>query len=555
MGFAGFANVDKFSDFLRSNRPIGIIVRLRGRPFNNNPLFARFPATMEFASMGIPVPEGSDDGPLSFAYSANGQRFAPNDPVSPNFQTEARLARRVQIRNSLEIRPDLVSTLSTSVGDIELTDQDKEIARIVQENGFDGSRVDIDMGPIDGDLTEWRNVAVAFVNDYRRDADDQHVFRLQDATFGLEQQLNAREYAGTGGLEGPPTFRGTRKPRLWGFRTHFQPRLVDAAARWWQYNDGAAAGIESAYYGGEAVTVNRVDNFADWLSFPLPEGQVVDCPPLGICRDRPAGGLTAPFAIGARGDNVDGYVSDGGDIIARILRNTAGLTLSEYNAASLASLNIGETGFWYDGLTDLSISGAVNRIAADSGGRLAPSGARISAFSFLGAEDGGFDYVIRESEIAAGSFRCIGRYSQPVVSTRLLYRPNDLVLSQDQILNPSNDSSFKDYVQTTGIETSPIPDARVVQNCRISTQISEISSGVTSESAASRLVARARGFFSTERYVWEFRTTNRQALVRSIGERPKVFFPTPPFTDGKVGLTVKSDPDFDQQVTAIRVVI
>lgn len=549
---APFANI--FEDFIRSSRAAGsVIVELTAFPKNASPLGVGFHPTMGFATMGLRIPEGvTPPGAITLRFSADGVRFGPDDPVSPGYKTDGVLARRVNVRSSIEVQPELTDAAVISVGDIEVNDQRRELESIVENYSWAGRRVRILYGPRGETLANYRVIADTYAKDWVRSDAGVARLRLQDLQFSLDRAFQTREFGGVGGLEGDPSLAGRKKPRLIGRRTNFEPVLINAAQRWRMYNDGTATGVTAARYGGEAVPVTAFDNLTDFATFDLPEGEVADCPPLGICRDHPAGQIDAPFTIEAVGDNANGEVTLLGDLIAKVFREFAGFDLTQYDAPSLAAFNIGEGSYWYDGSNAVTLRNVVDRLALDAGGKLAP-GAKFSALPLRDPDESGFDFEIRESEIK--SLTRQGRQSRPVVDVIVRWRPNDRVLDADEILLPENNTAFKAYLQTPHMTTEPQTDGQVLFEHLDFTERVELETSLVTPGGVSQLVTRFRNFFRKERFIWDVEVLTKRALLFPIGSIVRIVHRGAPWSGGKNALVVRNDADFDAQRPKLRVIV
>ena len=543
-----------FDDFIRSSKtPGSVIVEMTAYPKDASTLGAPFPPTMGFATMGLKRTAGGvGPGAITVNLSADGVRFGPDDPVSPGYKTEGVLAKRVNVRSQIEIEPELSSSAVISVGDIEVNDQHGRLESRIHDYSWAGRRVRVLYGPRGATLANYRVIADTYARDWLRSDAGLARLRLQDLQFALDRKVQGREFGGTGGLEGDPGLSGRLKPRLLGRRTNFAPVLIGAATRWWMYNDGPATGLTAARYGGEAIPVTTFANLTDFATFALPEGQAADCPSLGICRDRPAGGIASPFTIEAVGDNDDGTVTLLGDLIAKVFRQFAAFDLTKYDAASLQAFNIGEGGYWADGSSSVTIKTIVDKLALDAGGKLAP-GSQFRALTLRDPEDAGYDFEIRESEIA--KLELLGRQSAPVADIQVRWKPNDRKLTAAEIVLPDSNPAFKAYLQTDYKTTTPQPDGRVVLENLDFVEQSVFETSLVQEAGVSELVTRLRRFFRRERFIWDVHVNTKEALLWPIGSIVRIVHRRKPWFGGRNALVVRNEADFDAQRAKLRVLI
>lgn len=542
---------DQFTLFLLGQGSASIIVQIVGQDANPPLADGEFEPTMGEATMAFNIPPSSIPPQISLWYSSDGRKFAHDDIVAPNLNTEARLASRVEIRSSVDIEATSRSSAVTSVADVEVLDQDRQVEALLPLYNFDGRPTRFFLGPKGAPRSSYRLIATAFGLDQRRNEQGRLTFRLQDLQFGLDRPIQTRVFAGTFGLEGDALVANRLKPRLIGRRVHFQPVMFNSGERWWMYNDGGAVGVQAAYYGGEEIPVSVVSNFLDFANSNLPEGEAVDCPSLGIIRDRPAGGIDAPFAIDAIGDNQFGDSAQVGSLVSKVLRAFGGFTLDQLNLAALASLNIVEGGFFADGTSEFTVRTICEQLCADAGSRLVPAN-QVSAFALLPPEIAGEEFAIREAEIR--SLRFDGRYSRPIASLRISYRPNDLVLAEDQVLLPQVNPAFKQYVQREFDLTPAFPDARIVLSHRDYVDSATVQSSAVNADQAGIVANRLRSWFGRERRVFEIITTNRRALIASVGQIVRITHRGYPFAGGQNAVIIKADANFETMTTRLRVV-
>lgn len=83
-------------------------------------------------------------------------------------------------------------------------------------------------------------------------SDTELVVPVRDATYWLEQPIQATQYLGTGTLEGPAALLGQPKPKTRGAAFNVTPTLVDPAFLIYQYTD--ARGTVAALYEGGSTT-------------------------------------------------------------------------------------------------------------------------------------------------------------------------------------------------------------------------------------------------------------------------------------------------------------
>ena len=551
MGESGSIGVfDSFSDFIRSQRPGVLIVELQAQPRGRNFIEAGFAPTMGAPTMALENAAGPIiDEPLWLQLSSEGYRFRPDDPAAPRYRTDGTLARRVTTRSQITLNENLTGAPVFQVGQVEINDQEGEVSPLIESHSWAGREMRFIYGPKGGTRPEFRVIGRSFQKDWVDESDGRRSLRLQDFDFAIDHPVTTRQFGGTGGVEGALSVAGTLKPRLIGRRRHFTPRLIDPSRRYHMYHDGEAHGVLAAYYGAADAPIHAiVDNFIDFATIDLPEGMVVDCPALGICRDRPAGGIDAPFAIDARGDARS--TAQLGDLIALLYREYAGLSIQQYNAAALGAFNIGEGGYWADGLSTVSIKTIANRLALDAGGKIGP-GAVLTPFVIQNPATTAHAFELNSSEIV--DIRRAGRVTKPVLSLVIEYAPNDLQLTADQILGAA-EPDFASYAQKTGERIAPTPSASIaLQEDDFISQVT-LKTSLVEAFGANLLAQRYRPFFGSEQLAYDIEVSTREPLLWPIGSIVKVTHREAPWITGANALIVRNEADYDVQRPVLRVV-
>ncbi|MEM8936035.1 MAG: hypothetical protein AAGC77_06480 [Pseudomonadota bacterium] len=547
--FAPAAPSNSFNEFLQSADRAGrFLVEVTLYPKSAAPLnIPSFPACGAPAC-SIADPEGELDPPIELRLSDHPVLLEPDDTLRPNYATEARLARRVDIDTAFSIIPNTSAAGQVLAGDVEVFNADGWLDQYVTDYSVDGRRVRVLFGPENGAYSENRVLEETFGKDWRGD-DEETRLTLQDLQFRLDQPYQSAEYAGTGGIEGDASLTGRLKPRLIGHRYNFTPVRISSANN--IYDLGAPFHeLVKVRDGGAELTDSAIDvsTYASLASLTIAEGEFATAKNLGLFRIQPAGGsLSSILTIEARGDTTSGYTEAAGDIIVRELRNRAGFVDTEIDAGSFATLNSYATGDWYDGENEETFATIIGRLTTQGHARLIAD-SRIRAIRIVDPASATFNFEIGENQIF--DLAPEGEIYPPIVKTIVKYRPNDAVLSEAQLVGtpPDADDLQRDYQQTFYRDSSTL-----LRHASATPEIT-IETNLYDEDSAVALAASVGSVWRSARMIYRIEA-NREALFFKVGSVVKITHPRFGFDAGANGLIVQRLNDYNEQKAELRVLV
>lgn len=180
---------------------------------------------------------------------------------------------------------------------------------------------------------------------------------LKIPLYGIDFRLNetpilSARYAGTGGVEGPVSLRGTWKPRAYGSCRYVEPVRVSEAYVVFQVHDGACYDIPAVYenalsLGAPGATAATYDEL---IGLSLKPGEWAKAPAIGMYRlgGEPSGLVSADV----QGDATGGSTLSA--ITAAILAR-AGVSATDIHMASIDA--VASTIQWNVYLTDQAMVG------------------------------------------------------------------------------------------------------------------------------------------------------------------------------------------------------
>lgn len=542
-----------YQDFLKSADRAGrFIVEFRAYPRSAAPAsYPSLPACGAPAcDLGVPV--GGSTSEIMVALSDHPYRTGPADPLAPNYWTESRLSRRVDIDAAFSIVPNTANPAQQLAGDIEAENADGWADSYVTDYAIDGRSIRIKFGPEDGEYGDMRIIEETFGKDWQ--GDEQRIrLTVQDLQFRLDQQFQTSTYKGTGGIEGDLALTGRLKPRLYGYRYNFTPVRIDAANLIYQMSENPVENVISVRDGGASYTFDQdVTSYIALASLSLAEGYYATAKNLGLLRIHPAGGsLASILTVEARGYNVGGYVEGAGDIIVRILRDQAGIGDNEIDPGSFAPLNAYLTGYYYDGSNEsLTFRSVIQELTVQTNGRIIAD-SRIRAARIVDPANATFNFQLDESQIE--SVEPQGVIYSPIYRTVIEYKPNDTVLTAAQIVDPSTDAAAKAGFQVEYQEVERrnggvlLRHVGATREMRLTTNLSDQASAVALADSISEL-------WSTERQTYRI-VASREAMFFSVGSVVEITYPRYHFVSGKNALIISKRNDYNRQQAEFLVLI
>lgn len=140
---------------------------------------------------------------------------------------------------------------SSSVGDIELTNEDKKLNYLF-DYSFDGRDCTLQLVSPQGVITTWfKGMLTRIIEN-----GDNLTFRLKSLSESLDTPMSLSRYAGNGGVEGLATdIKGNVKPRVYGTPNNMTPVLCYAALGIYQVSDLDTCTVTAVFDKGSAITL------------------------------------------------------------------------------------------------------------------------------------------------------------------------------------------------------------------------------------------------------------------------------------------------------------
>jgi hypothetical protein len=269
-----------------------------------------------------------------------------NQPFSGTLEASLRIDRSI-------IQSDGFGGFSENISELSLINADAEYDSIADQVSLNGQQIRVSIGVMEGDgitvspFAEFEYVAnliaERFVISRQRLTIELRDPGLHLTTETVQQSI----YDGTGGLNGGETLQGKRRPFADGIIFNASPALVIPAELLYQFNDGAVSNITDVRDSGLALTF-----LADYANVASLRADAANIPPgfYGTCL---AGGYFAlgGSPVGVVTCDIVGLRTTTADIIENVALISAGLTASELNGGSFATVNAdqpAEVGYYLD---------------------------------------------------------------------------------------------------------------------------------------------------------------------------------------------------------------
>lgn len=542
-----------YQNFLRSADKAGrFIVEFRVFPKAAVPTtFPSLPACAAPAcDLGLPI--GTPSVETVIAVSDHPFRTRPDDPLKPNFWTEARLASRVDIDSVYSIIPNTSNPSQQLSGDIELENADGWADVLLTDYEVDGRQIVIKFGPEDGEYSDLRVIESTFGKDFRGN-ETRLSLTVQDLQFRLDQQFQTATFKGTGGIEGDVALSGALRPRLYGRRFHFTPVMISAAHNIYMVNDTSIEGIVSVRDGGAELLFHQdATTYAELAGLTIPEGYYATALNLGLLRIHPAGGsLASVLGVEAQGYNTGGYVEGAGDILVRILRDQGGISENEIDPGSFAPLNAYTTGYYYDGSdADITFRDVIQQLTLQTNGRIIADD-RLRAALIVDPSTATYNFQLAKEQIQ--SIEPQGVPYAPILNTVIEYKPNDTVLASAQVIDPATDAITKAELQRAYREVS-IRNGSVAQKHVGATKEMRLQTDLATDESADALARAISTLWSTSRQAYRV-VASREAMFYNVGSVVEITYPRYHFVSGRNALVVSKHNDYNAQQAELLVLV
>lgn len=237
------------------------------------------------------------------------------------------------------------STLDVDYGQLRLNNSDGKLDAIFDRYAIDGREIRLKIGSTQIDavgreepqaVSRFQTVYTSLTGSaiFQRDV---IILNVRSLSSRLQDRLQSQTYLGTGGPEGSADIAGLTKPTAFGRCLNVPAQIVDPSILIYQLHAGTMNSVTAVYDRGIAIPFHSdFDTYIDLAAATLPPQTYATCLAAGCIRlsIAPLGVVTADI----RGDNNGGYVDEHANIILKILRNYAGLSLNQIDTASFSIL-------------------------------------------------------------------------------------------------------------------------------------------------------------------------------------------------------------------------
>jgi len=265
-------------------------------------------------------------------------------------------------------------------GEIELNNEDGRLDDLVTRYAADGRTIRLKIGATEIDsvgrervkpLNSFALVYTSIAGPWTFQRDRVRL-KIESLNNRLQGRLQQQVYAGTGGQNGTADIAGRTRPLAFGLCKNITLQLVDPAILTYQAHSGAMESVQNVYDAGVALPFDAdYPTYASLASATITAATYATCLAEGYVRlgSIPAGAVTAD--VRGHIDQVSGnYVSVPASVIRTILRDFAGFTSSEFDAASFVaaqSVQPGAIGIFFPTGDTSTIAEVLERIAFAAG--------------------------------------------------------------------------------------------------------------------------------------------------------------------------------------------
>lgn len=237
-------------------------------------------------------------GEVVLRYSSAPYETRPGDtPSSQPYRPCATVA--LALSRSVPLSPGAGGIVALQVGEIELNNADGALDPIVESYAVDGRDVTVRLVPRDGAYADavllFRGTASGWLYGDRTSVK----LGMHGVALLLDQPLQGKVYAGTGGKEGGVDIKGLRVPLNYGPIDRFSPPCTDTVLLMYQLNDGPIQAVIAARDGDAASIALGTDyaSHADLAAAATAEGTMDTCLADGFVRlgSKPNFNLTVDF--------------------------------------------------------------------------------------------------------------------------------------------------------------------------------------------------------------------------------------------------------------------
>lgn len=287
-----------------------------------------------------------------------------NRPFDGTFEEPLQLEWRV-------LDDDFVGGLVVATGQQALLNGDGQYDFLPGQFAMDGRPVELRFGPEDELYKNWPLVFRGVAADFDVDAGTVKI-DVEDYGYKLDVPLQARLYAGTGGLDGSADLAGKPYPLALGFVLNATLAPVWPSMRLYQAHDGRCQAISGVYdQGGPLALMADYPNVAALLGATIAGGDYATCVAEGYVRvgGNPAGVVTADI----EGDVLGGlFAGTTASVIRRIVARATDLVdpddLFTFSFDRLETLQQAEIGYFAGHEDPQKVGEAIARLMKAAGG-------------------------------------------------------------------------------------------------------------------------------------------------------------------------------------------
>jgi len=386
----------------------------------------------------------------------------PTDTKRPNLICEARVLQALDLADAKPVVPEATARARQSLTQVRLQAGDGELDTFLENYSADGQTVTTYLAPALEDTRNWVKIAEATATGWAMNNTELSI-NVTGPASRLDRQLQSDRFRGTGGLEGPASLQGHRKPLAFGQCFNCQGVLVIEDEELFRLHNGRIFGVGAARHRGLALTwFGDFPNVAALRLAEIPAGYYATCLATGWARTNIADVQADPEAeirFDILGDYSGfEYVNQAGTILLRLAEQYASIDPAEINRPFFFALQDGIVGHFErggagDGKTIAEIFDEILRPYNGSYG--AGIDSRLIVADLSSADNLGTTRTLVESDIL--SIQTVAPPFQPRFKMTYLYRRNWSPHTEDELAGSLTQEEVELYTQD-GTEVSKTED-------------------------------------------------------------------------------------------------
>lgn len=429
--------------------------------------------TLAVGNVISPLPGAELDFPTPGAFNilGSGQKYwlaanrgittIPSDTPA-NTRVPGALVGKLNYQDSLfnDVDPFMGNQLSASQagrGVLNLLDPNGSLFDSLMPLSWDGALVEIYRGKYDDLRSAWTKIATMTTSGMLPAGDVKQI-RLRDGGWKLETEIQPVRYAGTGGIEGDATLKGTSKPYGIGYCFRVPAVLLNAASQTYQVSNSSCFSFDIIQDGGLALTFAAdYPTFDALVAASIPNGFYATCKARGCFRlgAVPTKQVTCTFC--GDNDNLGGktHPVTRADIVRRIACGLGRIRLdpnSELDALSFSTVDNNypqQLGYWWN--QPITKAEAIRQVMMGLSGYMAM---RFDGKLIIGAAE--LPVTTPYATLTFGKdFKSppkLVSYSPPRFTTIIGYQRNYTIQTQDQLQLGVDAASVQVYGMATLLE-------------------------------------------------------------------------------------------------------